>query len=44
MSDIDAKAKYFIYKAIDYKKLELKEMQKDAFVTNGDIDDVEFNV
>jgi len=44
MSDIDAKAKHFIYKAIDCKKLELKEMQKDAFVTNGDIDDMEFNV
>ena len=44
MSDIDAKAKYFIYKAIDCKKLEIKEMKRDAFVTNGDIDDMEFNV
>jgi hypothetical protein len=44
MSDVDGKAKYFIYKAIDCRKLELKEMKKDAFVTNGDIDDMEFNV
>ena len=41
MSDIDAKAKYFIYKAIGCKKMELKKMREEAFAVNGDMDDVE---
>jgi len=43
LSDVDDKAKYFIYKAIDCKKEELKSNGVDIFVTNGDIDDMEFN-
>jgi len=43
MSDVDDKAKYFIYKAIDCKKEELKNNGIDIFVTNGDIDDMEFD-
>ncbi len=43
LSSVDDKAKYFLYKAIDCRKEELTKLQKDAFVENGDIDDLEID-
>jgi len=42
LSEIDDKAKYFIYQAIDYRKEQLQN-NIDIFVVNGDIDDMDFN-
>jgi len=41
LSDVDDKAKYFLYKAIDCRKMELKENTTDSFMVNGDLDDME---
>ena len=41
MSDIDSKAKFFIYKAIDCRKKELLENIKGGFMVNGELDDIE---
>lgn len=40
LSEIDEKAKKFLYKAIGIRKKQLSE--NDGFVVNGDIDDMDF--
>lgn len=40
LSEIDERAKKFLYKAIEIRKKQLSE--NDGFVVNGDIDDMDF--